>query len=222
MWFETLTGFEEKSPEQVRAKLEVNGRVIKSLVNGKSYHFGRLSIPSLAELRESSKLASFNDRIKVSEVVGDVQLFHLDQSNTGALFQAASQFNLLEMVGPYVTPEEGVGIYENDRTQGPACAIACGAGTIYRNYFARVNGQTGQSENHQIGCLKDLGNALKQEGKIPWNMRNGYALATREELKSISEQIGRSAPEAYESLKGLLRIGIQWDTEVTIGAFLRT
>ncbi|MCK5683507.1 hypothetical protein KAJ27_05280 [bacterium] len=54
------------------------------------------------------------------------------------MFQVASQFNLLEMVSPGVTPEEGVGRYEHDHTQGPACAIACGVGTIYRNYFEAI------------------------------------------------------------------------------------
>ena len=48
--------------------------------------------------------------------------------NRGALFQVASQFNMLEMVGPRVTPEEGVTRYEHDRTQGPACAMAAGRG----------------------------------------------------------------------------------------------
>jgi len=60
---------------------------------------------------------------------------HCDIENTNALFQAASQFNLLEMIVPHISPEQGVDRYENDFTQGPACAIACGAGTIYRNYF---------------------------------------------------------------------------------------
>ncbi len=55
---------------------------------------------------------------------------------SGALFQVASQFNLLKMIGPSVTPEDGVTRYESDRTQGPACAIAAGAATIYGNYFA--------------------------------------------------------------------------------------
>jgi len=31
--------------------------------------------------------------------------------------------------------KHGVTRYQHDHTQGPACAIACGAATIYRNYF---------------------------------------------------------------------------------------
>ena len=37
----------------------------------------------------------------------------------GALFQVASQFNLLEMVSPDVTPEHGVSGYAHDLTLGP-------------------------------------------------------------------------------------------------------
>jgi len=52
---------------------------------------------------------------------------HQQSENAGALFQVASQFNLLEMVSPAVTPDDGIGICENDRTPGPACAIASGS-----------------------------------------------------------------------------------------------
>jgi hypothetical protein len=48
---------------------------------------------------------------------------HRLPENAGALFQVASQFNLLEMVSPSVTPEDGVTRYQDDHTQGPACAI---------------------------------------------------------------------------------------------------
>jgi hypothetical protein len=64
---------------------------------------------------------------------------------TSALFQVASQFNALEMVAPNITPEDGVTRYQHDRTQGPACAIAAGAATIYRNYFVPVAGGIGQT-----------------------------------------------------------------------------
>jgi hypothetical protein len=32
-------------------------------------------------------------------------------------------------------PEDGVTMYAADPTQGPACALACAAGSVYRNYF---------------------------------------------------------------------------------------
>ncbi len=90
------------------------------------------------------------------------------------------------MVSPDVTPEHGVGIYENDFTQGPACAIAAGAGTIYRNYFAVISDQVGQSARNQIDCLADIGVALGNSEQELWEMRNGYALASREGLIGIT------------------------------------
>jgi hypothetical protein len=102
---------------------------------------------------------------------------HRQPEYTGALFQVASQFNLLEMTGPSVTPEDGVTIYQHDRTQGPACAIAAGAAIIYRNYFARVNGAEGQTKERQLDGLADLGlslsKALSQPVDALWKMRNG-------------------------------------------------
>ena len=104
----------------------------------------------------------------MSECIGNVQAFHQQVENKGALFQVASQFNLLEMVSPGVTPEQGVGIYEYDGTQGPACAIACGAGTIYRNYFVPLNDQVGQSTDQQIDCLSLLGETLGNQNNELW------------------------------------------------------
>src|SRR5258705_8800093 len=85
---------------------------------------------------------------------------HQVPENAGALFQVASQFNLLEMVSPTVSPEQGVTRYQHDHTQGPACAIAAGAATIYRNYFAFVDGGHGQTAKRQFNGLADLGEAL--------------------------------------------------------------
>src|SRR5215216_2373940 len=89
-----------------------------------------------------------------------VRAMHRSPEYAGALFQVASQFNLLEMVGPEITPMDGVTRYEGDRTQGPACAIAAGAATIYRNYFAPVAGGQGQTEERQFDGLADIGEAL--------------------------------------------------------------
>ena len=52
MWFETLTGFPEESPQQVRTNITVDGNALKSHVNGKVLVCGELETPSLAELRE--------------------------------------------------------------------------------------------------------------------------------------------------------------------------
>ena len=122
----------------------------------------------------------------------------------------ASQFNLLEMAGPGVTPKQGVGIYENDHTQGPACAIAAGAGTIYRNYFAPVNGQSGQSAANQIDCLAELGTALGNTGEKLWEMRNGYALASLDGLSEISQRLNSISESEIERIRSLLHISCRW------------
>ena len=217
MWFEKLTGFKEENPDQVRDNIKIVGNKLISKINKKEFTFGKLEIPSLEELRgQFDSMGQYRSKIKVSEVVGNIQTFHKAAANNKSVIQVASQFNLLEMMSPYQTPEEGVGIYESDLTQGPACAVACGAGTIYRNYFANVDGQIGQTAAKQIDCLKDIGIEFENEKYNHWEMKNGYAFASREGLKSISQQIRNKPQEEFEYLKGKLRIGIQWDTEVTI------
>src|SRR3984893_13445510 len=121
------------------------------MINGKSFGIGELELVPLQALRERVKSAGGPPgRLKVSVVTGDVRQMHQSPKNAGALFQVASQFNLLEMVSPAVTPEHGVTRYQDDHTQGPACAIAAGAATIYRNYFAPVGGGLGQTAKRQF------------------------------------------------------------------------
>ena len=216
-WFETLTGFSETSPQQVRHNIIVEGEVLKSRVNGEVMVCGQLEIPSLAELRDRVRSSTYKTgKLSVREIVANVKSLHTDQANADALFQVASQFNLLEMVSPNRTPEHGVGIYERDRTQGPACAILAGAGTIYRNYFAVVNGQVGQSAANQIDCLADLGKALGNCQNRLWKMKNGYALASRNGLLEISQRLRASTEQELDEFRKLLRIGIQWNTQVTL------
>jgi hypothetical protein len=41
-----------------------------------------------------------------------------------------------------------------------ACAVAAGAATIYRNYYAMVSGYEGQTKDRQFVGLADLGSAI--------------------------------------------------------------
>src|SRR3954452_12236636 len=131
------------------------------------------------------------------------------------MFLVASQFNLLEMTGPDVTPEDGVTRYVHDRTQGPACALAAGAATIYRNYCVPVDGSPGQTRHRQLDCLKDLGEALGNEENALWTMRNGYALCTEKGLETVRRTIEERGPDETDSLKDLLRVGVHWGVQVT-------
>ena len=217
-WFDQLLGFDEQTPDQVRASIDVNGNRMRSHVNGRELSCGSLEILSLADLR--SRIAEFplaEGRLQITEVIADVQSLHKDAQNAGALFQVASQFNLLEMVSPSRTPEHGIGIYENDHTQGPACAIAAGAGTIFRNYFVPVNGQIGQSADNQVDCLSEMGAALGNDNGRLWAMRNGYALPSAAGLQEIYERLMSMSDSDRDELGQKLRIGIHHDTQVTLG-----
>lgn len=153
-WFTRLTGFSEGPYPETRSQLEVHGPTLRSKVNGREYGIGHFEMPSLAELRQRvAEGSGSSGRLRVSIVTGDVRQMHQAPEYAGALFQVASQFNFLEMVGPSVSPEDGVTRYQHDRTQGPACAIAAGAATIYRNYLVPVGKHTGQTTDRQLDGL---------------------------------------------------------------------
>ena len=219
-WFEKLTGFRETHHDETRARLEVEGRNLRSIVNGACYGIGALELVSLQDLRERA-ISSRNPsgKIKVNVVQGNIRSMHQSPENAGALFQVASQFNLLEMVSPDVTPEQGVTRYQNDPTQGPACAIAAGAATIYRNYFTPVDGSFGQTAERQLNGLADLGVALSSGTKLPvgelWKMKNGYALASQDGLEAINEHFTTLTKNQIDNLRSKLRVGLHRDVEVT-------
>jgi hypothetical protein len=178
---------------------------------------GRLELTSLEDLRSQSAAGSTGRAgLSVSEVVADARELQANRESEGALFQVASQFNLLEMISPSVTPEEGVSIYASDPTQGPACAITAGAGTIYRNYFAPVNGRIGQTFDNQIDCLHAVGTILGNHQESLWSMQNGYALASEAGLKTINETLSAMDASELDRIRDALCVGVQWDTEVTI------
>ncbi len=216
-WFSKLVGFSERTPKQVRDSLVVNGETLISKVNGASYTCGHLEIVSLGELRARTGASPDHAAdIQVAELVGDARQLHADPKNAGAVFQVASQFNLLEMVSPSVIPEQGIAIYEYDPTQGPACAIACAAGTIFRNYFVETNGQIGQTSDNQIDCLADVGHALGNTDHRLWKTQNGYALPNSMGLTAVDTQLRSMSEPELDGLRTKLRIGVHWNTQVTI------
>jgi len=219
-WFEKLAGFRESDYAGARARFEVVGNQLRSLVNGASYGIGKFELSSLRALRERAQVASLPaGRLKASIETGNVRLMHRKPENAGALFQVASQFNMLEMVGPSVTPEQGVTRYQSDPTQGPACAIAAGAATIYRNYFVPVGDALGQTAKRQLDGLADIGATLGEALNVPveslWRMQNGYALAERAGLDLIARHLGTLDARQTDALRGRLRIGLHCDVEAT-------
>lgn len=219
-WFDRITGFREIGYEDTRSKLAVQGQYLHSLVNHQRYAIGELKLISLRDMRELARQSTGDSgRLDVECVSGDIRKLHQQKQYAGALFQVASQFNMLEMVGPNVTPEHGVTRYEGDGTQGPACAIAAGAATIYRNYFAPVGGAIGQTRERQLDGLASLGQVLSKAIGKPveslWNMKNGYALCTESGLRDIEKYLTSLDEEASESLRGELCVGLHNDVEVT-------
>lgn len=219
MWFRELVGFDETTAAEVRDLLRVDGERMISSVNGREMACGSLDVISLADLRHrAAPLLGGSGKSMLREVIGDVGVLHRDPQNAGATFQAASQFNLLEMVSPEVTPEDGVDGYEHDRTQGPVCAVACGAGTIYRNYFVEVDGQRGQTADNQIDCLEAIGRLLFPEGPTAWTMNNGYALFDGAGLDQINARLDSMTIAEIDAVRAALRVGVHRDVEVTTAA----
>ena len=215
-WFERLTGFAEESYPHTLQQLHVADGCLHSRVNGASWPVGRLSTPSLAELRSQTQAirAKLTGDLIVRNVVEDAYELHARSNARGALIQVASQFNLLEMVHPDISPEHGVAGYEHDLTQGPACARAAGAGTIYRNYFAPVGDQCGQTEHGQINTFADLCRALP--GAEGVQMRNGYALIEQASLERMAAHLAQASEAERDTLRELLRIGLHEDVLVTV------
>lgn len=217
-WFADITGFTEESYERTQQSLLVRDNQIISKRDGHGHSFGHFSLISLEELRQVGSGADMGPN-SVCVVLGDARALHSDPENAGATFQVASQFNSLEMVGPDVSPEKGVTRYVHDRTQGPACAIAAGAGTIWRNYLVPLEGQLGQSATRQLNALDaleaELASTLGMPASSFWTMRNGYTIAKPEGLKAIASHLRGADESERDRLRRLIKVGWHRDVDVT-------
>ncbi len=215
-WFTTLTGIDEGDPEVIRAGLSVKGTHLTAMPTGRTMNLGSYEMPSLSDLRESvARLDLPKAKTGLTEIFGDVRKIHADPAFEGAVFQVASQFNMLEMVGPDVSPEAGINGYAYDRTQGPACAMACGAGTIWRQYLVPAGDGFGQTSARQLDGAADLHAALCANGPPLWDMRNGYLWPRPGALTKITQQLASLSPSDRDVMMATLRYAIHWQTEVT-------
>ena len=148
-------------------------------------------------------------------IFGNTKLFHLNPALAGSLFQVASQFNALEMSNQEITPEHGITMYQHDHTQGPACAMVCPYGTLYRNYFSMPESgefdggpQTSVNQKNTLDELeKFLGvNLIKQ---------NGYNHPrSTTDAETIETKLKISVPNNFFEAIKLVKYFIQHNTPV--------
>ncbi|CAK9059377.1 unnamed protein product [Durusdinium trenchii] len=123
-----------------------------------------------------------------------------------------------------------------DRTQGPACSIACGPATVVRNYFAPLGGSVGQRRGRQINNLQDFLAELDELcnptapdtfamrshalGTAPFlRVRSGYTEASFRELQRLNRALKGLSEEQLDRLRGKLRIGLHEEVQVTSTAW---
>ncbi|EED30521.1 conserved hypothetical protein [gamma proteobacterium NOR5-3] len=208
-WFETLFGFPEGDWEWTQRQFYVDNQTLVSKANDRRFLIGKFSTPTLATLRSAAR-SSASKSVLEHIVVDDILDVQADPNNAGDMFQVASQFNTLEFPGPEVTPESGVTTYAFDKTQGPACALAAAPATVFRNYFAPVDKQSGQRADRQINNLATL--EQKLTGGPYWTVKNGYIDSTAEQLIALDAALQHGA---LEDLMGHVRIGVQTGVDVT-------
>ena len=213
-WFEQLFGFAERDWPSTQAQFALDGTRLTSRANGRSFDAGAFSTPSVAALRAQAGPRQGSPRLR-HEAIGDVLEQHADPAHRGALFQVASQLNCLEFADPRETPEDGITGYADDPTQGPACALAAAAATVYRNYFAAVAGEVGQRADRQLDNLADALALLDPDPEAFVTVRNGYAFSDAARLEASAaalEAIGR------ETFIDRMRIGVQRRVQVTFAS----
>ncbi len=210
-WFEQLFGFREGPYQETQGRFVLEGDQLRSTVNGRAFSAGHFSTPSLAALRAGAT-GLRKGRLRVQhEAIGDVLELHALPENEGAMFQAASQFNCLEFAGPEELPEDGVTQYDDDPTQGPACALAAGAATVVRNYFVEVDGAMGQTRDRQLNNLDQVQACLGPDGSCV-EIRNGYTFSDVSRLERLAAALAKFD---RDELLGHVKIGLHRDVGVT-------
>ena len=208
------------------AKVKVEKHTLNCKASGvkdifKEQYIGMFDRPSVGDLEtciaNEKKTKDFANLKKLGGLTfqhiltSDVALLHCDPTNAGAVFQVASQFNCLEMLDLDKTPNNGVTIYTNDRTQGPACAMACPAALVYRNYFVKNGDEKGQL-NVQINNLEDIGKLLENNNDTLWRMQNGYVII--DDVNKLEQITAKIKTETSAEVINALRVGVHWSTSV--------
>ena len=67
-WFSDLTAVEIETPLSVAENLSVSGTTLISHANGRRFEIGRLTTPSLADLRKASVPENRQTRVKMQSL----------------------------------------------------------------------------------------------------------------------------------------------------------
>ncbi|KAG5187378.1 hypothetical protein JKP88DRAFT_161766 [Tribonema minus] len=218
-WFEELFGFAEEgnhSYHDVQSMFEMRGTQLTSIANGRSFNAGTFTTPTLQELRRKGRRALRSSSARgqrrhgvhvTHTTVADIMSMHYEYP--GAVFQAASQFNCLEFPDPGTTPEHGITQYAFDNTQGPACALACAAGTVLRNYLVKMpGGGRGQTAARQLNMLDELEEAVDNGARKYFLVKNGYITSTSRKLAALANVLS-------EDMDALVKVGLHEGVGVT-------
>jgi hypothetical protein len=190
----------------------------------KVFHVGTFTTPTVMSLQEQLKELKRKCDVTVKDLTKNNQqagattdsfkfidfehikidgVLEIHAKYPNAVFQAASQFNCLEFPSFHVIPEDGITAYYSDHTQGPACALACAAGTLYRNYFvspeqlqapsslpemnqSESQCSIGQTASSQVNNLAELESFLDNASNNYWEIRNGYSFSNPERLDKLN------------------------------------
>lgn len=218
-WYHTAFGLPEQDYQTTRQQFAFESGVLKQKAPARSHHVGCFETPSLHDLRNSleeakstaSRMDGCGSGLTFRNTVARTLELHRDPANAGAVFQVASLFNCLQLNEPSARPEDGITNYANAGTQGAACAVACPAATLYRNYL--VNG-TGQQGRHQLDCLADLGAYLHNDKEAYWVNRNGFCMPRPPaKIAELGQRLQGNETVVEEAI-ATLRVGVHWDTQV--------
>ena len=176
------------------------------------YHVGPRSTPSVRELRERCEnvpeLGGITF-IHIADPVGIVPII-CNPENAGAVFQAASQFNALEMTGPGVTRasrrSRALPYTPPIQRKAPSVRWRALQAPFPATISSTAAGQGGKTP--QVDTLGDVGEVVGNgAGKI-WTMQNGYALpATPHGIGELGQRL-HTDQSLLAAAETALRVGV--------------
>jgi hypothetical protein len=211
-------------------KLYIYATNIKFTINNILYNVGDFLCLPLITLKKYQTYELSKDALKnitYNIIKEDIVSLINNKSSPTDVFQAASQFNLLEMAQEDVPPENGISNYYKDNSQGPRVAIASPIGTFFRNYLIYNNyalyettdidgyPQTTDKQFNTLQTLLDLPelkfikvNTNPTQGEYLY--KNGYCFINPTQEQSNFAQANQNLFEEH------LKVGVQWNSPLLI------